>query len=322
MLTERSARIALGAPAAAPVPADRGRRVPGRGRPGGDRGDRLRQGQPGAVLELYVTEAAAAKHVESSGPRTPPVSRSPRSPNRAAAALSDAVTPQGIVARCAIPTTDLGDVLAGSPKLVAVLVRTNDPGNAGTVIRLADAAGADGVIVAGDAVDPFNPKAVRASAGSLFHLPVVPGRRPGRRWSASSSAAGLSVLATTGPPTSTWTPPAADGILDLPTAWLFGSEAHGLPRGRGRPAPMRPCGCRSTAGPSRSTWPRPRRSACTPALVRTGGRPSRPPRARSARPDRTPGPAFGDQHMSRPSGWMVRGNGTRQIRTRRRSAAG
>ena len=147
---------------------------------------------------------------------------------RAAAALSDAVTPQGIVARCAIPDTDPAALLAGSPTLLAVLVQTNDPGNAGTVIRLADAAGADGVIVAGDAVDPFNPKAVRASAGSLFHLPVVRAADPVALVGALA-AAGLSVLATTGTATVDLDTAGTDGILDLPTAWLFGSEAHGLP---------------------------------------------------------------------------------------------
>ena len=183
---------------------------------------------PGAVLELYVTESAAGKHVDliraayAAGVEVTQVNE------RAAAALSDAVTPQGIVARCAILDTDPATLLAGSPTLLAVLVQTNDPGNAGTVIRLADAAGADGVIVAGDAVDPFNPKSVRASAGSLFHLPVVRAADPVALVGALA-AAGLSVLATTGTATADLDTAGTDGILDLPTAWLFGSEAHGLP---------------------------------------------------------------------------------------------
>jgi len=183
---------------------------------------------PGAVLELYVTESAAGKHVDliraayAAGVEVTQVNE------RAAAALSDAVTPQGIVARCAILDTDPATLLAGSPTLLAVLVQTNDPGNAGTVIRLADAAGADGVIVAGDAVDPFNPKSVRASAGSLFHLPVVRAADPVALVGALA-AAGLSVLATTGTATVDLDTAGTDGILDLPTAWLFGSEAHGLP---------------------------------------------------------------------------------------------
>jgi TrmH family RNA methyltransferase len=119
-------------------------------------------------------------------------------------------------------------VLTGTPRLIAVLVRASDPGNLGTVIRLADAAGADGVILAGDSVDVFNPKAIRASAGSLFHLPVARAADPAALI-AELSASGLSVLATTGAAELDLDAAAADGILDLPTAWLFGSEAHGLP---------------------------------------------------------------------------------------------
>lgn len=183
---------------------------------------------PGAVLELYLTAAAGARHTDlvrrayAAGIAVTQVT------DRAAASLSDAVSPQGLVVRCALPTTSVADLLAGSPKLVAVLVQTSDPGNTGTVIRLADAAGADGVIVAGEAADPWNAKAIRASAGSVFHLPVVPARDPGALID-ELAAAGLSVLASTGQAEVELGSARAEGILDLPTAWLFGSEAHGLP---------------------------------------------------------------------------------------------
>ena len=183
---------------------------------------------PGEVLELFVTEAAAARHtalVRSAFAARVEVTQVTE---KAAAALSDAVTPQGIVVRCVHPQVGVADVLAGSPKLIAVLVGANDPGNAGTVIRLADAAGADGVILAGDSVDAFNPKTIRASAGSLFHLPVARTADTAELL-AGLTAAGLSVLATTGGASIDLDAAAADGILDLPTAWLFGSEAHGLP---------------------------------------------------------------------------------------------
>lgn len=148
--------------------------------------------------------------------------------DRAAAALSDTVTPQGLVARCALPILTADDVLAQQNRLVAVLVEASDPGNAGTVVRLADAAGADAVILAGESVDAFGPKSVRASAGSVFHLPVV--HEPDADGLlARLSDAGLSVLATTGSAELDLDDASADGILDLPTAWLFGSEAHGLP---------------------------------------------------------------------------------------------
>jgi RNA methyltransferase, TrmH family len=118
---------------------------------------------------------------------------------------------------------DLPTALAGDPRLVAVLVEVSDPGNAGTVIRTADAAGADAVLIAGNAVDPHNGKCVRASAGSLFHLPIATHRSVAGTIAAARDA-GLRVLAAT-----------AGGRLDLDdapldgrTAWLFGSEAHGL----------------------------------------------------------------------------------------------
>ena len=109
-----------------------------------------------------------------------------------------------------------------------MLVQAADPGNAGTVVRFADAAGADAVILAGESVDAFDPKAVRASAGSIFHLPVVHVDAL-LALVASLSASGLSVLATTGSADLDLDTASDDGILDLPTAWLFGSEAHGLP---------------------------------------------------------------------------------------------
>ncbi len=230
MLTERSPRIA-----AARKLLRRSRRTEAgeflaEGAPAVTEAMRYASERPGEVLELFVTETAAARH--------PAVIRAAfgagvdvtQVTERAAAALSDAVTAQGLVARCVIPSTTVADVLAGSPRLIAVLVEVGDPGNAGTVIRLADAAGADGVIVAGDAVDQFNPKAIRASAGSLFHLPVARAADP-VALVAELAAAGLSTLTTSGTADLDLDDAAADGILDLPTAWLFGSEAHGLPAG-------------------------------------------------------------------------------------------
>jgi RNA methyltransferase, TrmH family len=142
----------------------------------------------------------------------------------ALAALSETVTPQGLVAVCDHLDVPLAEALATHPRLVAVLAGIADPGNGGTVLRTADAAGAGAVVFAGDAVDPYNGKCVRASAGSLFHLAVVRGGDP-YEIVAGCRDAGLRVLAAD-----------AHGDADLyrcdlaePTAWLFGSEAHGLP---------------------------------------------------------------------------------------------
>lgn len=143
---------------------------------------------------------------------------------RAAAGLSETVTPQGVLAVCDLVDAPLAAALAGTPRLVAVLAGVSDPGNAGTVIRVADAAGADAVILAGHAVDPHNGKCVRASTGSLFHVPIA--RAPVPETVDACRAAGLRLVAADGH--------AADELdaataLGGPVAWVFGSEAHGLP---------------------------------------------------------------------------------------------
>lgn len=143
---------------------------------------------------------------------------------RAAKSLSDTVTPVGLVAVCRVPEVSLDEVLAAAPRLIAVPVQISEPGNAGTLIRAADAMGADAVVLAGNSVDPYNSKCLRASAGSIFSVPVI--SEPDEAATvARLQAAGLQVLATT-----------IDGEADLdhidltpPTAWLFGPEAHGLP---------------------------------------------------------------------------------------------
>ncbi|MDF3341919.1 RNA methyltransferase [Mycolicibacterium septicum] len=143
---------------------------------------------------------------------------------RAAKSLSDTVTPVGLVAVCRVPEVSLDEVLAAAPRLIAVPVQISEPGNAGTLIRAADAMGAGAVVLAGNSVDPYNSKCLRASAGSIFSVPVI--SEPDEAATvARLQAAGLQVLATT-----------IDGEADLdhidltpPTAWLFGPEAHGLP---------------------------------------------------------------------------------------------
>jgi TrmH family RNA methyltransferase len=114
-------------------------------------------------------------------------------------------------------------VLAESPRLVAIAVETSEPGNAGTLIRLADAMGADAVVFAGHGVDPYNGKVLRASAGSIFALPVLEVIDTAAVVAALSGA-GLRVLATTLDGDTSL----EDADLSGPTAWLFGAEAHGL----------------------------------------------------------------------------------------------
>jgi RNA methyltransferase, TrmH family len=110
---------------------------------------------------------------------------------------------------------------------VTVLANVRDPGNAGTVLRTADAAGADGVIFSAASVDPYNSKCVRSSAGSLFHLPVVAGA-PIADAIGRLRERGIQVLAADG--SATRVLDGAEGPdLTRPTAWLFGNEAWGLP---------------------------------------------------------------------------------------------
>ncbi len=124
------------------------------------------------------------------------------------------------------------------PRLAAVLVAVRDPGNAGTVLRTADAAGAGVLVLASDSVDPYNGKAVRASAGSLFHVPLVRGADLGATVQAAR-AAGLAVLAADASGETDLDDLADRGALAPPTAWLFGNEAHGLPPETARRADAR-----------------------------------------------------------------------------------
>jgi RNA methyltransferase, TrmH family len=180
----------------------------------------------GAVLELFVTERAAARHPELLGP---PGVRVSLITEPAAAGLSETASPQGIVAVCAALGRPAADALRGT-RLVAVLAGVADPGNAGTVIRVADAAGAGAVLLAGDTVDPHNGKCVRASTGSLFHLPV--GVEPDPRLAvAACRQAGLQVLAADATTGRDIDEVLDAGTLGAPTAWLFGNESHGLDRG-------------------------------------------------------------------------------------------
>jgi TrmH family RNA methyltransferase len=177
----------------------------------------------GVVLELFGTDGALTRHGDLAllAPVVSPVDED------ALAALTETVQPQGLVAVCEQKDVTLGDALAKRPRLVAVAAEIRDPGNAGTVLRTADAAGASAVIFAGDAVDPYNGKCVRASAGSLFHVDVV---RTGLGVVGELRNAGLQVLATSGHGADDLDSLLDDGVLDAPTAWIFGSEAHGLPR--------------------------------------------------------------------------------------------
>lgn len=152
-------------------------------------------------------------------------------PGTAAAATPGAlVSPQGVLAVGTLPAEDPTDVAAalgalptGSPVTVVVLHEVRDPGNVGTLLRTADAAGADLVLLTRTSADPYSPKAVRAAAGSLFHLPVVTGAEIADVLE-RLDAADITAAATSGR--------AETDVFaaELPArlAWILGNEAHGL----------------------------------------------------------------------------------------------
>ncbi|AOX66168.1 MULTISPECIES: RNA methyltransferase [unclassified Curtobacterium] len=187
--------------------------------------------RPELLRELYVTPTAAARYGLDDAPvDTWFVTE------QVLDAMADTVTPQGVVAVCQQFPTSVKDVFpdagaaqearGGLPGIVAILEEVRDPGNAGTIIRAADAAGADAVVLTGRSVDPYNPKVVRSTTGSLFHVPVSVGVTLA---DAVSRARGLGYTILAADVSGDDLPEVrADGMLDGPTAWVFGNEARGL----------------------------------------------------------------------------------------------
>lgn len=140
--------------------------------------------------------------------------------------LATATTPVGVVALCHMPQPSTEQALRGA-QLAVALWQANDPGNVGTIIRTADALGADAVLLTADSVDPFNDKCVRSTAGSIAHIPVVTGV-DFDSLRAQAARAGLKVVATAMHGQALDAPESV-ALLAKPVLWLFGSEAHGLP---------------------------------------------------------------------------------------------
>jgi len=184
----------------------------------------------GLVDELFLTPDAATRFPELMDPDfLDPSVRASLITDAGLATLTETVTPQGVVAVVRHRHHgELAPVLAGAPWLVVVLAGIADPGNAGTVLRTADAAGASAVVFPDATVDPYNGKCVRASAGSLFHVDIVRGGDVSAHI-ASLAAAGLRVLAADAHGAADLDDLVERGELATRTAWVFGSEAHGLP---------------------------------------------------------------------------------------------
>ncbi|MEU4496155.1 RNA methyltransferase [Streptomyces sp. NPDC023998] len=183
-------------------------------------------GEP-TLVELFTTVEAAERYADIVDAADNAGARVHHASDAVLAEISQTVTPQGVVGVCRFLDSPFEEILAARPKLVAVLAHVRDPGNAGTVLRCADAAGADAVVLTDASVDLYNPKAVRASVGSHFHLPVAVGV-PVEQAVQGLRDAGVRVLAADG---------AGDdlddeldaGTMGGPTAWIFGNEAWGLP---------------------------------------------------------------------------------------------
>jgi TrmH family RNA methyltransferase len=192
----------------------------------GPQGFREALERPKLILEAFATEEALARHADMFAKAKASRIEVQLVSEQVLAALSDTNTPQGVVAVCHQFDVSLEDVIATKPKLVALLSQIRDPGNAGTVLRAADAAGADAVIFTAGSVDIYNTKVVRSTTGSMFHLPFVVDVDINEAVDALK-AAGIQVLAADASGDSL-PALALDGSLNTPTAWMFGNEAWGF----------------------------------------------------------------------------------------------
>jgi TrmH family RNA methyltransferase len=180
--------------------------------------------RPDTVVELYATPTAIERHGDLRDSAREAGVDVQFTTEAVLDAMADTVTPQGIVGVARQSPTSVRDVFAAQPRLVAICEEVRDPGNLGTIIRAADAAGADAVVLTGRTVDPFNPKVVRATTGSLFHVPVAVGVDLATTVE-RAHAAGLRVVAADVGGDDFL---ASRAVLSEPTAWLFGNEARGL----------------------------------------------------------------------------------------------
>ncbi|MBO0981383.1 RNA methyltransferase [Microbacterium sp. SD291] len=182
--------------------------------------------RPEAIVELFATPTGWERHSDIRAKSSDARITVEHVTEYVLNAMADTVTPQGLVAVVRQTPTSVRDIFAASPRLVAICEEVRDPGNLGTIIRAADAAGADAVVLTGRTVDPYNPKVVRATTGSLFHLPVSIGGDLSDVIDRAHDA-GLRILAAD-VKGDDLLQARADGLLAEPTAWLFGNEARGL----------------------------------------------------------------------------------------------
>nr|WP_206706063.1 RNA methyltransferase [Microbacterium ginsengiterrae] len=182
--------------------------------------------RPDAIVELFATPTGWEKHPDLRAAADEHGVTVEFVTEYVLNAMADTVTPQGVIAVARQMPASVKDIFAASPRLVAICEEVRDPGNLGTIIRAADASGADAVVLTGRTVDPYNPKVVRSTTGSLFHLPISVGGDLADVIE-RAHAAGVTVLAADVKGDDLLRA-RAGGVLAQPTAWLFGNEARGL----------------------------------------------------------------------------------------------
>jgi RNA methyltransferase, TrmH family len=184
-------------------------------------------GRQGTVIELIVADDSVDRHRDLLiAASVAEVSIAVASAN-VVIELSGTITPQGLVAVCQMVDVPIDEALAGTPRLVVLCDQVRDPGNLGTVIRCADGFGADAVLVSRDSVDVYNPKTVRATVGSLFHLPLAVEVSLVEAV-ARARDSGLQIFGTEAAAPCTIDDLARAGELARPTLWVMGNEAWGL----------------------------------------------------------------------------------------------
>jgi RNA methyltransferase, TrmH family len=186
--------------------------------------------RPGTVIELIVADDSVDRHhdlLEEASQRgvQMAVATSP-----AVAELSATVTPQGLIAVCEMIDVSATDALTGTCRLAVFCDQIRDPGNLGTVIRCADAFGADAVLISRNSVDVYNAKTVRATTGSLFHLPLAIGIHLAEVVDLARHS-GLQIFGADAGAPCTINDLAQSGELASPTMWVMGNEAWGLQPG-------------------------------------------------------------------------------------------
>ena len=185
-------------------------------------------GRPDTVTELIVAEDCVDRYRDLINAASEAGARIVLASAPAVSELSSTVTPQGLVAVCRMIDIAADEFLAGAPRLAVFCDQVRDPGNLGTVIRCADAFGADAVLVSPDSVDLYNAKTVRATTGSLFHLPLVAGVDLAEAIKLARHS-GLQVFGADAAAPDKINDLAGSGELGRPTMWVLGNEAWGLP---------------------------------------------------------------------------------------------